>query len=439
MTEENNNDAIIYPLRNFDYHYNGPMFIRGEGIYLFDDKGKKYIDTISGLWNVPIGYSNDAINKAVITQLSDLHFVNLYSNNSPIVKLYANKLIDILNGDFSRLIYTCSGSESIECAIKIARKYFKLKNKPNKNKIAVLDMSYHGTTYAAMSASGMDTEESQKYAPIVGGFIRIKTPFCSCCESETMTASCKREPLESLNNLFEESSDIAAVIIEPVIGSGGIISIPDWYLSELKSLTDKNECLIIFDEVATGFGRTGSLFNYMSSSVKPDVLCLAKGINNGVIPMGATLINKKIEDLFIHNEQFIEHFSTQNGNPLACSAAYATIQLCDKATMEHVLLVGGYLREQLIKNLSSLGMVRCVRGKGLMVAIDLVDKNRVPISMIQLEDIQASLKKRGLIIYPFIIEEKTSGICLFPSFVISTQEVDKIVSILSKTFAKYCF
>lgn len=432
----NYNDVVVYPLRSFNYSYNGPMYVKGKGIYLIDEQGKKYIDAISGLWNVSFGHSNKRINDAVNKQLNDMSYVNLYCNNTMIVKQYAQELIQLLNGDFSRVIYSCSGSESIECAIKIARKYYKLKQKDNKNKIAILDMSYHGTTYAAMSASGMDEEEAQKYAPIVGGFVRLKTPFYI---SDDMVEAIERdEILMNLKETIEKRDDLAAILIEPVIGSGGIIVLPDWYIEALQEIAQEKDILIIMDEVATGFGRTGNLFDYMSRKIQPDILCLSKGINNGVIPMGATVINKKIEELFCIKDEYIEHFSTQNGNPLACAAAYETIKfLKEEGLIEHIQEMGAYLKEQLSEHILPLDIVRGIRGKGLMYGIDLIDKRNEPLSIEMLFELVEQLRKRGLIVYCFVVDGITSGISLFPSYEINTKEIDRIVSILKRALCKY--
>lgn len=437
---EKKDDVIIYPLRAFGYQYGGPVFIRGEGLYLFDDRGKKYLDAISGLWNVSFGYSIESINQAVAEQLKNLSYINLYSNSTPIVMQYANALIQVFNGDFTRVVYTCSGSESNECAIKIARKYHNILGSKNKNKIVIFDMSYHGTTYAAMSASGIDVSESNEYAPIVGGFLKLKTPFCAYCEPEEMEDDRKRELLENLREVFANGDEIAAVLLEPVIGSGGIIRIPNWYMDELCKYACKNNVLIIFDEVATGFGRTGELFAYMGLKVKPDIMCLSKGINNGVVPMGATLINRKVEKLFLDNNQFVGHFSTQNGNPLACASANAVLEILAKQeTIEHIRFVGDYLKKKLIEKLLPLDLVRYVRGSGLMIGIDLVDRNGQPLSMSQLFSIEENLKKRGLILYPFVIDKVTGGFSLFPSYVITIQEAERIVNILFKTLSSCSF
>lgn len=427
--------SIIYPLKCFSYNYDGPLICYGNNMYLCDENGKKYLDAISGLWNVSFGHTNREINERVNEQLKQISYINMISMVAQINEKYANNLIELVQDTFSRLIYTCSGSESIECAIKIARKYQRIRGELYKNKIVIFDMSYHGTTYAAMSASGMDVEEITNYAPVVDGFIRLKTPFI--LQGENKKEISKQLYLENLKKVFQEHDDIAAVLMEPIIGSGGIITIPDWYIEKLSCYTKERDILLIFDEVATGFGRTGSYFRYNNLNVQPDIMCLSKSINNGVIPMGAVLINKNIEEKFISNNQYIEHFSTQNGNALACAAASAVLGLLkNKQLLIDINDKGTYLKEKLKEQLEVLPIVREIRGVGLMIGIDLVDKKGIPLTLSKLESMEKIIRSRGLLVYPFSIEGVTGGFSLFPFYYMSIKEADRIVSILFKVLSK---
>lgn len=433
-----NNDAILYPLKLFSYKYDESFLVKGQGIYLYDETGKKYIDGISGLWNVPLGYCNEKIDEAITNQMKNISYVNLFNNNTPIISNYANALIEVIGNDFSRIIYTCSGSESIEVSIKLCRKAFKILNKDSKNKVVVMDMSYHGTTYAAMAASGMDKGVLKDYSPVVEGFIRALTPFCTCCEPNDMSSACKEKFLLNLNNIFiKHGEEIAATIIEPVIGSGGIIPIPKWYMDELNRLSKAHGAFLIFDEVATGFGRTGQLFAFQNFNIKPDIVCLSKAINNGSIPMGLTVINNRIENLFIDNNEYIEHFSTQNGNPLACAAAMETLNVVnDEIFLKNISDKGEVLKNALKRELSNLSVIRDIRGKGLMIGIDLVDKNKKPITMKSVLNVEKTLRKKGLIVYPFYVEGVCTGISLFPPYICLSEQLDHIVGILQKVLIK---
>lgn len=422
-------DATIYPLREFSYKCMEPMFVRGENMFLFDETGKKYIDGISGLWNVSLGYGNRRILDSIINQMNELSYINLYSANTPIVKKYANRLIEFLDNDFSRVLYTCSGSESNECAIKIARKYQKLKSRYSKNKIVVFDMSYHGTTYAAMSASGIDQVESENYKPIVNGFILLNTPFF--IKSDESNEDFKNKCLNDLENLEYCADDIAAFLIEPVIASGGIITLPDWYIKRVEKIAKDHDILLIFDEVATGFGRTGSMFVYQEFGIKPDIMCISKSISNGIIPMGAVLLNEKLNKIFSNNNQFVEHFSTQNGNPLACAAAYEVLFLfSEDDILSHINKQGDYLYGGLCDKLKDISNVRQIRRKGLMIGIDLIKTNGDICDFSEIHDIERRLLKKGLIVYTFVIKGKTSGLSLFPSYLLDEKISDRIIRII---------
>lgn len=421
-------DKVIIPLRDFSYVYDGPMFVKGEGIYLYDDYGKKYIDAISGLWNVPFGYGHPSITEAVKEQTEQLPYINLFSSFTPIVGKYAHELLDTMGDHFGKLIYTCSGSESNECAIKLARKYQRLKGYTERTQVAVFDISYHGTTYAAMSASGMDRVECEQYGPIVPDFVFLKNPF-------------RLERQEAYDNLCEvlgEGVHVAAVLIEPVIASAGVIPVPNWYTDMLRKYTEERGILLIFDEVATGFGRTGNFFEYMNLSVLPDMVCLSKGIDNGMIPMGAVVLHSEFVNFFEKQKQYVEHFSTQNGNPIACAAAFTVISLLKEAgTLEHIRNIGDYLKMKLSDKLSCVPCVREIRGKGLMIGVDLVTEDKKQFTMKRLFDIEKEAKLRGLVIYPFLMDNITSGINLFPSFVLDEQIADRIADILFRILAKY--
>ena len=419
---------VIIPLKEFSYEYDGPVFVRGEGIYLYDDFGKKYIDAISGLWNVPFGYGHSRITEAVKEQAEQLPYINLYSNFTPVVGKYAEELLCSMGSPFGKMIYTCSGSESIECAIKLARKYQRLKGFSNRTKVAVFDISYHGTTYAAMAASGMDRSESEFYGPTVPGFVFLKNPF----RLE------EQEAIDNIEKVLGNGENVAAVIIEPVIGSAGVIPVPGWYVKLLKRYTEERGILLIFDEVATGFGRTGNLFCYMDMEVFPDIVCLSKGIDNGMIPMGAVVLKKEFVDYFEFNRQYVEHFSTQNGNPIACAAALEVLKLLNApSTLDYVKYIGKYIYNQLDEKLSELLCVRELRGKGLMLAIDLATADNKQFTMEQLYAVEKEAKKKGVIVYPFYMENVTSGINLFPSYIIDEHASDRIIDVLYKILKRY--
>jgi adenosylmethionine-8-amino-7-oxononanoate aminotransferase len=427
---------MIFPLRPVEYVFNMADFVHGKGLYVYDDSGKQYIDAISGLWNVSFGYGNERINQAIVEQLDALQYVNLICSSTALNKNYSDRLISMLGNVFEKCLYVCSGSEAIESAIKVARKYHRILGHPEISKIVIFDISYHGTTYAAMSASGMDYEESLNYGPTVPGFIKVKAPFI--LQNDPNPEKRKKEILDDLEKVMKQGDQIAAFLMEPIIGSAGIITVPDWYQDAVKEYIEKDNILLILDEVATGFGRTGTLFYYMQMKLTPDIMCLSKGIDNGSIPMGVTLLGKRITRTYIAKHEHIEHFSTQMGNPMACAAAMEVLKLLeDGLLLEHIKEIGSYLKLELRQKLNGLGMIREVRGTGLMLGIDLIDVDGEPLDLESLFRIEAVMRKGGLLVYPFFMEGQEGGISLFPAYCITKKDADKIVCIIVSKLKRY--
>ncbi len=445
MHDYNNTDTeeypIIHPLRTFNYKPEFVDIAAGEGIYVTDTNGKRYIDAISGLWNVSLGYNNKKINRAIIEQLEKISFINLYENGNPTTIEFAKRLLQVVPNGLNKVIYTCSGSESVEVAIKIARKFYKLSGKNEKRFFAVMDLSYHGTTYGAMSASGMDRSCIDDYGPCLEGFNLLATPFCTCCDTNEMSDECKKKAIASIEELFSSKGEqLAGIILEPVIGSGGIIPLPNWYIQRVKELCKEYNVLVIFDEVATGFGRTGSLFAVEQLDIMPDIICLSKGINSGYIPMGAVVISNRIFCTYSNNNSYIEHFSTQNGNPLACAAGLATLDLVDdKLMLERVKNLGNLLLEKLRENLLGNRNVVDIRGRGLMVGVQLRGTTNSCLTSNQIHELCIKIRNKGLIVYPFYIYPRISGFSLFPSFVATEQDILRIVSIFCTELKRYRF
>lgn len=432
---------IIHPLRPFNYKPETVDIVSGDGIYVKDTNGKRYIDAISGLWNVTLGYNNKNINNAIIEQLNKIPFINLYDNGNPTTLDFARRLLHTLPDELNKVIYTCSGSESNEAAIKLARKYYRLIGKPQKRFFAVLDLSYHGTTYGAMSASGMDRSSIDEYGPCLDGFYLLDTPFCTCCETNNMSDECKKKSTNSIEELFRTKGDqLAGIILEPVIGSGGIIPLPNWYIQKVKELCKEYNVLIIFDEVATGFGRTGCLFAFEQYDIIPDMICLSKGINSGYLPMGAVVFSTRIYDIFSNNNSYIEHFSTQNGNPLACAAGLATLDIVDdKLMMDRVKNLGNLLLAKLKENLLDNKNVVSVRGRGLMVGVQLKGATNICLTSDQLFKLCQKIRNKGLIVYPFYIYPKISGFSLFPSFISTENDILRIANIFCTEIQHFRF
>jgi len=427
---------MVHPLKDVRLGEDVTPLAAGEGIYVQDTNGKTYIDGISGLWNISLGYRHPRIRQAIIDQLDALPYVNPVDQSNPKTLQFAEMLLRITPDHLMKVAYTCTGSESVELAIKLMRKYYNLRNQPHKNVIVVLDRSYHGSYYGSMSASGIDQEISESYGPKVPGFLFHPVPVCPHCTPGYIEEGCLEQHLRQLEALFEQQgSAMAGFMLEPIIGSGGIIPIPALYLQRLKELCVKHDVLLAFDEVATGMGRTGRMFAFEHSGVIPDILCLSKGINSGYLPLGATLFSEPIYQAFAQAGSHIEHLSTQNGNPIACAAGVATLEVLEQPGMlEAVRVRGAQLRSALETALQGSPLFQEVRGEGLMVGVSLTADHSTGacLSAERLVDIVNKLKRRGLIVYPFNTPGLTTGFHLFPPFIITEEEVGKMVLIIRK-------
>lgn len=421
-------NAYWRPFNSAD-NTNTLSIVKGEGVFIYDDNGKRYLDAYSGLWNVCYGYSDKCIKDAMKKQIDELPYINpITLSTSKAVEL-SNILCDMTHDEISKIIYTCSGSESVEATIKISRKYSSLMGS-EKYHVAVIDGSYHGSYYGSMAASMYDEEEKEGYGPMLDGFFKLISPFCRCCETECMKEKCKNRILQKLEEQLELYKDkLCAVILEPILASGGVIPLFKEYILTIYNFCKKNDIQFICDEVATGFARTGTMFRFQEFDLKPDLITLSKGINNGYLPLGAVCVSKKIEEAFVKNNKILFHLSTQNSNPICLATAIATIEKMKADNIvETVKKNSEYFKNKLNSELLKLNIVYEVRICGLMVAIDLIDyKSHKPIIKEVLMGIVGRIYLSGCIVGISQIENVTSSILLFPQFIVTKINMDEIV------------
>jgi acetylornithine aminotransferase len=320
-------------------------FDHGEGAWLWDTEGKQYLDALSGIAVCGLGHANPAVAKAVSEQASKLiHTSNLYQIENQ--QQLADALCRLSGLD--RVFFSNSGAEANEAAIKIARMYGKV-NGVSSPSIIVMENSFHGRTLATLTATGNRNAQAG-FEPLVQGFIRA--PFNN---------------IEAIENIAANSSNIVAVMVEPIQGEGGI-NIPDAdYLVKLREICDKNNWLLILDEIQTGMARTGEWFAFQHTGIVPDIMTLAKSLGNGV-PIGACVANEKAASVMKPGS----HGSTFGGNPLACAAGLAVIDTIEKENLvEQANSNGNKLLDSLKKNLAGIDGVADIRGMGLMIGIAL--------------------------------------------------------------------
>lgn len=320
-------------------------FVSGAGSYLTDTSGKQYLDALSGIAVCGLGHAHPKVSEAIKQQAATLiHTSNLYG--IPLQERLAQRLCALSGMD--KAFFCNSGAEANEAAIKIGRLYGH-NREINNPTIIVADDSFHGRTMATLSATG-NAKVRAGFDPLVSGFIRV--PF---------------NDLEAIEHIAENSHEVVAIMVEPILGEGGIIIPNNNYLAKLRQICDKNKWLLILDEVQTGNGRTGTFFAYQQESILPDIVTTAKGLGNG-FPIGACIAKGVASEILIPGK----HGSTFGGNPLACAAANAVLDtLAEDDLMNRARDLGNHIVAGLKTALSGNNRVVDVRGRGLMIAIEM--------------------------------------------------------------------
>ena len=364
-----------------DYETLPPIVVKsGKGCYLYDTDGKEYIDIVSSWWCNLLGHSNRKINQAIKDQLDDIEHV-IFANftHQPAIKL-CEELIKILPKGLCKFNFSDNGSASVECSLKMAFQYHYQTGNPQKTKFMCLSDGYHGETIGALSVGTLDLY-AKIYKPMLMDTIRIKAPDCYRCPYGKCRDNCDVECFKEAEIEFEKhGNETAGVIIEPLLqGSAGMRIYPAKYLTKLRKLCDEYNVILIADEIATGFGRTGKMFAYDHAGVSPDIICLSKGLTGGYMPMSMTVTTQKIYDAFyadyLEGKAFM-HSHTYSGNPLGCSAALAVQKILrEENIIEHSNQTAKYLNKRLNEVFSEHKNVGEIRHLNLINAIELV-KNK---------------------------------------------------------------
>ncbi|MBN1689344.1 MAG: adenosylmethionine--8-amino-7-oxononanoate transaminase [Candidatus Omnitrophica bacterium] len=349
---------------------------KGEGVYLEDVEGKRYLDGVSSLWCNVHGHQVPEIDEAIRDQMAQIsHSTFLGLSNIPAIEL-SEKLIEITPKSLTRVFYSDSGSEAVEIALKMAFQYWKQKGKVKKKKFAKLTQAYHGDTLGSVSVGGIDLFHGI-YGPLLFETYPVPSPYQYRWPSGSDPETVKRESLAEMERVFREHhEEIAAFVMEPLMqGAAGMIHQPSGYISRARELTKEYNILLIFDEVATGFGRTGKMFALEHENVTPDLLAVAKGLTGGYLPLAATLTTEDIYSAFLGKHEELKtffHGHTYTANPLACRAALANIDLFEKnQVLEHLEPKIGFLKKRL-ESFYNIPIVGDVRQVGLMAGIELV-------------------------------------------------------------------
>jgi 4-aminobutyrate aminotransferase len=411
----NKKKQYLFPCSHHFYK-NPPQLVRGEMQYLYDNTGKKYIDFFSGVSVVNCGHCNAVIVDATINQLKQLQHTTTIYLTQPIVEL-AEKMSTILPGNLNHSFFCCSGSEANEGALLLARLY------TGKKEFIALEGGLHGRTHLTMSGTGI---EMWRVDPHLSDSFHFIPNVHSHEHTLEKAAKLSIKALKKL--LKQKAKDIAAFIVEPIQGNGGIITPPDWYFEEVKKLLIKYDVLMIVDEVQTGFARTGKMFAIEHYNVVPDIMTVAKALGNG-IPIAAFCTNDTISTSFNKPSA-----STLGGNPVACETALAVINYIEKNNLS---LRAKELGKSLKANLDNLKekypIIHNIRGIGLMLGVELLRKDNSPASE-ETDMILEMLKDNGIIIGKNGINRNV--LAFQPPLVITQGDVDKIIECLDNVLSQ---
>ena len=415
--------------------------VRGQGVYLYTEDGRRILDGISSWWVNIHGHSHPTLNEALARQAQQLEHVMFAGCTHPAAVELAERLVSVLPDGLQRVFYSDNGSTAVEVAVKLATQYWINKGEPGRRTFVTLHHAYHGDTVGAMSVSE-DSLFTRAFTPLLFSVVRAHAPYCYRCPLGLDRASCHVECAGDLAEALERlGGTAAAVLVEPMLqGAGGMIVWPAEFLASVRRICDRHGVLLIADEVLTGFGRTGRMFACEHARVTPDIICLSKALTAGYLPLGATCTTEAIYDAFLSDDRSrtFFHGHSYTANPLACAVAVASLALFED---ERVLDRVRRLERQLTAGLASLAqlpMVGDVRVIGGVGAIELVDDKETRAAGGYLDQIGPRLASafldRGLLLRPL------GNILYFmPPYVISEAEtawaLEQIADVVAETAA----
>lgn len=412
------------------------IFIEGRDCFLKDMDGKWYFDGVSSLWVNIHGHRRQEIDEALKSQIDKLaHSTLLGACNEPSIVL-AKKIADLLteNGvPLTKIFYSDNGSTAVEIAMKIAYQYWINQGIKGKDTFVSLKEAYHGDTIGAVSVGGVELFH-EVYKPLLNKSIQAPAPYCYRCELNHTYSACELGCLNEMEKIIAQNQEkVIAVIVEPLVQcAGGIIVWPEGYLKGLRELCNKYNILLIADEVATGFGRTGKMFACEHEKVSPDIICLSKGITNGYMPLAITAVNEKIFNAFmgeLEEKKTFYHGHSYTGNPLACAAALANLEIFEKEkTVEKLLPKIELLKNKLLE-IAQLPYVGDVRQKGMIAGVEIVKDKKNKESFPYFEQtgwkIVKSARKYGVWLRPL-----GDVIVIMPPLVISEENLERLLEVI---------
>ena len=434
--ERHDHQYLWHPFTQMqDWLEESPLIIeRAAGNYLIDVDGNRYLDGISSLWVTVHGHQRNEINRAITEQLEKVsHTTFLGLTHPPGIQL-ARRLVELAPTGLTRVFFSDTGAAAVEIALKMAFQYWRQRRdpRPGKTKFLSLFNGYHGDTIGAVSLGGIERFQTT-YAPLLFPTVKAPSAYCYRCHLNKEYPSCGIACLEDVDRaLAEHADELAAVVMEPLVqGASGMIAFPRGYTRSVWEMAKKHDVLFIADEVATGFGRTGTMFACQQEGIQPDLMAVGKGISGGYLPLAATLATEEIFQNFlgrVDQGRTFYHGHTYTGNPLACAAALASLEIFEReGTLEQLKSKAEALKKGL-RRFTSLDHVGDVRQAGFMVGVELVKdrktKEQYPVEAGIGHRAILEARRRGVILRPL-----GDVIVLMPPLSISYQELDFLLEV----------
>jgi beta-alanine--pyruvate transaminase len=423
-------DAFWMPFTaNRQFKSNPRLLARADGMNYWTADGREILDGVAGLWCVNAGHNRREITEAVAKQLGTMEYAPTFQMGHPIAFELANRLAKIAPPNLDRVFFTNSGSESVDTALKIALAYHRARGQGQKVRLIGREKGYHGVGFGGISVGGMVNNRKAFAASMIPGVDHL--PHTLSVEHNAFSRGLPQWGAHLANELerliaLHDASTIAAVIVEPISGSAGVVLPPVGYLKRLREICDKNDILLIFDEVITGFGRVGKPFAALAFDVTPDLMTTAKGLTNGAMPMGAVFSHRKIYDAFMQGpENSIElfHGYTYSAHPAACAAALATLDIYAK---EGLLTRAASLSpqwENAVHSLRGLPHVIDVRNYGLIGAVELEPRAGKPAA--RGYEVFVKCFERGV-----MVRQTGDTIAMSPPLIIEQKHIEKLIETL---------
>ncbi len=419
-----------------DMHAAGThVMVRGEGVYLWDARGHKMLDGLAGLWCVNVGYSCHEITDAVFSQMRQLPYYCSFFNTTtePAIAL-AEKIASLAPPGLGHVMFTNSGSEANETALKLIRGYLKLRGQSARHKIVARNFSYHGVTIATTSMTGLPACTVPFDLPLPG-FVQVPGPNAYAANQESDPVAYGKWCLEETERILlrEDPATIAAIFVEPVQGAGGVIVPPEGYLPGLRELARKHGILFVADEVITGFGRLGAWFASEMWALEPDFIVLAKGLTSGYLPLGATVVRDEIAEVLKHGG-YLAHGFTYSGHPTTCAAGLANLEVIERdGLVERVRDdTGPYFQEKL-RSFAGHPLVGDVRGHGLIGALELLPADRDKTKLNNTLGAKAAGLARA---EGVIVRGIRDLIAMSPPLIITRPQIDDLFAGVDRALAK---